>query len=57
MSDSFSHSALDLRQITLRPILPEEEDRWNALMREHYSVGYRGLVGESLKDIALSGSG
>ncbi|MDA8149725.1 MAG: ISAs1 family transposase [Nitrospiraceae bacterium] len=46
----------DLRQITVRPIHPEEEARWNELMQAHHYLGFRILVGESLKYVALSGS-
>ena len=56
MTDSSSLPVLDLRQITVRPILHEEEGQWNALMRKHHYLGFRRLVGESLKYVALSGS-
>ena len=56
MTDSSSLPVRDLRQITVRPILHEEDSRWNALMRTHHYLGFRSLVGESLKYVALSGS-
>ena len=57
MADSSSLSVLDLRQITVRTILHEEEGRWNALMRTHHYLGFRSLVGVALKYVAIQGWG
>ena len=56
LTDSSSLPVRDLRQITVRPIRPEEDSRWNALMWTYHYLGFRSLVGEALKYVALSGS-
>ena len=37
------------RRLEVRPLLVGEEERWEALMREHHYLGYRSLVGETLR--------
>lgn len=43
----------DLRSVTVRPILPEEEEAWDRTMSSHHYLGFRCLVGESLKYVAI----
>lgn len=43
----------DLSNLVVRPIRPGEADRWVSLMAEHHYLGFRQLVGESLKYVAL----
>lgn len=40
------------RRLTVRPIHPTEIARWNRLMSAHHYLGFRTLVGESLKYVA-----
>lgn len=42
-------------RLNVRPIRAGEEGRWNELMSEHHYLGFRRLVGESLKYIAEVG--
>lgn len=44
-----------LKQIIVRPILPGERQRWDALMRRHHYLGFAGMVGESLRYVAEGG--
>lgn len=41
-----------LRRIQVRPVLPTEQERWNALMREHHYRGFRTLAGPTLRYVA-----
>jgi len=45
--------ASDLRALVVRPILPREERAWDELMAAHHYLGFRQLVGESLKYVAV----
>lgn len=45
-----------LKSVVVRPIRPEEESRWNELMATHHYLGFRTLVGESMKYVAVSGN-
>jgi hypothetical protein len=42
----------ELSSLVVRPIEPEEETRWKQLMDEHHYLGFRQLVGESMKYVA-----
>jgi hypothetical protein len=42
----------ELRSLTVRPIHPHEELQWNQLMAAHHYLGFRKLVGESIKYVA-----
>ncbi|MBS4007852.1 MAG: ISAs1 family transposase [Clostridium sp.] len=42
----------ELQSLVVRPIKPEEEPQWNRLMDEHHYLGFRQLVGESMKYVA-----
>ncbi len=37
------------RRLEVRPLRAGEEERWEAPMREHHYLGYRSLVGETLR--------
>lgn len=41
-----------LRTVVVRPIRPDEGQRWAELMAEHHYLGFRLLVGNSLKYVA-----
>lgn len=43
----------ELRLLRVRPILPDEEADWDRLMRNHHYLGFKTLVGKSLKYAAL----
>ncbi|MDY0323568.1 MAG: ISAs1 family transposase [Candidatus Carbobacillus sp.] len=42
----------ELSSLVVRPIEPEEETRWKQLMDKHHYLGFRQLVGESMKYVA-----
>jgi hypothetical protein len=42
----------ELKALIVRPIKPHEEQRWNQLMDKHHYLGFRHLVGESIKYVA-----
>ncbi len=45
-----------LRDVEVRPVRgAEERRRWDALMREHHYLPYRGLFGRSLRQVAVRG--
>lgn len=45
-----------LRDVEVRPVVGvEERRRWDALMREHHYLPYRGLFGKSLRHVAVRG--
>ena len=46
----------ELETVEVRPIVHAEERRWNQLMDEHHYLGFRQLVGESIKYVAHIGS-
>ena len=43
---------IELQSLVVRPIEPDEGHRWNQLMNEHHYLGFRQLVGESIKYVA-----
>ncbi len=43
----------DLSSLVVRPVLREEDARWNSLMSSHHYLGFRTLPGNSLKYVAL----
>ena len=38
--------------IIVRPIMPDERVRWDRLMSEHHYLGFKSLVGESIRYVA-----
>lgn len=42
----------DLNQLQVRLIKPDDEHEWDVLMSRHHYLGFRRLVGETLKYIA-----
>ncbi len=42
----------DLKSLVVRPIRSDEKDKWDRLMSTHHYLGFRHLVGESLKYVA-----
>lgn len=43
---------INLDGIFVRPIRPEEDSRWNEIMAQHHYLGFRQLVGRSMKYVA-----
>ena len=42
-----------VRRVTVRPVRGEaERARWDALMRDHHYLGFRGMIGNSLRHVA-----
>ena len=46
------HGKMRLTNVTLRPILPEEEDAWNEIMEQHHPLGTAQFPGHRIKYIA-----
>ena len=44
---------VDLNQLVLRPIMDSEREPWDRLMKEHHYLGFKQLVGESIRYVAL----
>jgi len=42
----------ELKSLIVRPIQPQEESQWDQLMATHHYLGFRQLVGESIKYVA-----
>lgn len=42
----------ELKELVVRPIFPQEEAEWNRLMSTYHYLGFKKLVGESIKYIA-----
>ncbi len=42
-----------LRSVEVRPILRSERSQWDELMQKHHYLGFRSMVGESLRYVAL----
>lgn len=40
-------------RVELRPVRAAERDQWDRLMREHHYLGFRSLIGESLRYVAV----
>ena len=50
-----SDISIPLREVRVRPVQPEEEPQWNALLRAHHYLGFRKLCGAQLKQVAVWG--
>lgn len=44
---------VDLNKLVVRPITDSERDTWDRLMKEHHYLGFKHLVGESIRYVAL----
>ena len=42
-----------VNRVELRPVRAVERDQWDRLMREHHYLGFRSLIGESLRYVAV----
>jgi len=42
-----------LRSVEVRPIFRSERAQWDRLMREHHYLGFRSMVGESVRYVAV----
>lgn len=42
-----------LKSLTVRPILAVEREAWDRLMTQHHYLGFRSIVGESLRYVAI----
>ncbi len=51
MAEAVSHGANALR-LVVRPVRCEERGRWRRLMDAHHYLGFRPIVGESLRYVA-----
>ena len=46
---------IPLREVRVRTVRPDEEPRWNELMREHHYLGFRNFCGNRLRQVAVLG--
>ena len=44
---------VNLNRLVVRPITDRERDMWDRLMKEHHYLGFKHLVGESIRYVAL----
>jgi len=44
---------VDLRRLVVRPIMDRERELWDRLMKEHHYLGFKHLVGESIRYVAV----
>ena len=44
---------IPLREVRVRTVRPDEEPRWNDLMREHHYLGFRNFCGNRLRQVSL----
>lgn len=44
---------VDLRQLVVRPITDSEREPWDRLMKEYHYLGFKHLVGESIRYLAV----
>ena len=42
-----------VRGVRIRPVEGSERARWDTLMAEHHYLGFRGMIGESLRYVAV----
>lgn len=42
-----------LNSVEVRPILPEEKNRWDELMAAHHYLGFGNLIGEGIRYVAV----
>lgn len=52
MSINQSNSSIRLADIFVRPITAEEISRWNKLMDQYHYLGFKSLIGETLRYVA-----
>ena len=46
---------IPLRAVRVRTVRPDEEPRWNDLMRQHHYLGFRNFCGKRLRQVAVLG--
>ncbi len=46
---------IPLREVQVRTVRPDEEPRWNELMRQHHYLGFRNFCGKRLRQVAVLG--
>jgi len=46
---------IELKSLNVRPIQPHEEPQWDQLMATQHYLGFRQIVGESMKYVAELG--
>lgn len=42
-----------VRGVAVRPVTAAEKPRWDGLMRQHHYLGFQGMIGESLRYVAV----
>ena len=55
ITQEVSTDSIRLREVQVRTVRPDEEPRWNALMRQHHYLGFRNLCGNRLRQVAVHG--
>ena len=48
-------SEIPLRDVRVRVARPDEEERWNRLVRERHYLGFRNFCGRRLRHVATLG--
>lgn len=52
--NDINNKLIQLGDVVVRPISPEEKPRWKALMSKHHYLGFNTIVGEALYYIAVT---
>ncbi|MDE0627421.1 MAG: DUF4338 domain-containing protein [Bryobacterales bacterium] len=50
-----SQDGIPLREVRVRTVRPDEEPRWNDLVRHHHYLGFRNFRGNRLRQVAVLG--
>jgi hypothetical protein len=47
------YEKVNIKKLEVRPIVQGEKITWNTLMSEHHYLGFKGLIGESIRYVAI----
>ena len=50
-----NQEGIPLRAARVRTVRPDDEERWNRLMRKHHYLGFRNFCGNCLRQVAVLG--
>lgn len=55
ITEGVADGPIPLREVRVRVVRPDEEPRFNALLREHHYLGFRKFCGRRLRHVAVLG--
>ncbi len=53
MTEDFDPSAVQTREMEVRPVRADERRRWDALMDRHHYLGFKQFAGRGLRQVAV----